>query len=224
MTTLTEARQRHNEITSFMQDHTPVVHSDGFVEYAPCGAPKEIAVVSFTGRGGTPSDAASGMHQTAAHAALKGCCAVIASAHEESRQRALEWLQAQSGSTAVILGHSHGGNHASDLAAEYFAATGRQVQTLYTIDPVNSPWPWPLKHIKDRKSVMRHINFFQRNALWYGGNIPEADENYDVSNPEAWPAWSILLRDEAVKRPKITHTTIDEDMFLNGSLTRDWQA
>ncbi|MCX7935320.1 MAG: hypothetical protein N3A66_08690, partial [Planctomycetota bacterium] len=139
---------------------------------------------------------------------------------EESRHRALEWLLAVAAERVMIVGHSHGGDHASLLAAEYHQRSQRAVDILITVDPMNSPLPFALRQIKDRAAVIRHVNYYQRNAPWFGGSIPEADCNQDVSEPQLWPSWSRILAGAAEDVPAITHTTIDEDLFLHGEFAR----
>jgi len=220
---LDTVRARQAETLRFMASHPFCKHADGFLEYRPLVPEPRLHVVCFTGRGVTPETPLVGMHQVAAHAAMRGCAAVVASAHGRSRRAARTWLLDAGDARIVILGHSHGGDHASELAAEYFAKSGRPVQVLCTVDPVNSPGPWPLKRIRKRAAAEEHINYFQRNAPWFGGSIKRADVNTEVSDPEVWPAWSLRLRHPEIRGFGITHTTIDEDLFLNGDLTRFWE-
>ena len=230
MTTIAEVRRRHALVTRFIGEHPPLRHGRGFLEYPCSRVAPALTVVSFTGRGATPSDPMCGMHQLAAHAAMHGCHSLVVSAHGSSRRAARQLLLGDppaSPGSLLVFGHSHGGDHASRFASEYFRKTGQPLRLLCTIDPVNSPGPLPLTRVASRKSVCRHENYFQRNAPWFGGSMRRADQDQDVSDPSLWPAWSVLRQrlhpDTSQAGPGITHTTIDEDLFLHGVLSCPWE-
>ncbi len=207
-----------------------IVKNSGFVEHLPEDNSGNFVVVGFSGRAATPSLPEGGIHMAVADASRNGCSAVIVSAHNKSREEVLPWLEDKQDKRLIIMGHSHGGDHASLCAAEYFKKTGRQVHILITIDPLNSPWPFPLSHIALPQSVEIHKNYFQRYWFpfrpWYGGNIPEASTNENVTTWNAWTrGFDIASAKAGTSQPRppriikgINHTTIDEDLFLHGVL------
>lgn len=223
---LEEVKALKTNITEYIKENPAKATNSGFVTYRPLlKKEKDIFVVSIMGRGATPSsDTDTGMHWIAAHAAMNGCASIVVSAHDSNRAIALKTLQKLSSTTKVyIYGHSHGGDHASLLAKEYKSKTKRQVAALITLDPVDSPTPFPLTSVADKTAMEKHINYYQRNAPWYGGNISTATVNTNVSDGSIYRAWSsILLSNNKNKNTRINHTTIDEDLFLGGYLWWPW--
>ncbi len=128
---LTSARGRREAVLRFAESHPLQEKSAGFASFASADCRKAaLAWVAFTGRGGTPADILCGMQLSAAEAASEDWLAAVASAHGESQYRALEWLCKSGAEQAIIIGHSHGGDHASMLAAEYRRCANRPVAVL----------------------------------------------------------------------------------------------
>ena len=226
------AEFRRWNIRSYMRNNPPEWVSRTTCEYVPPQPRQNRLVVSFAGRGATPWSIEEGMNQAAAHAAQHGCRALLCPAYDRSRRTALMWLQQYvtprtdpldtDRTHIVLLGTSHGGDHAIQLAREFVEAAEHPVDVLCTIDAVNSPTPLPLQLAARPSGVRNHVNYYQRRWLWLGGNLKEsADpwENYNVTN---WPSWIRLCDIRGGWLKGITHVSIAEDLFLAGEITRFW--
>jgi hypothetical protein len=197
--------------------------TDGVLRYIPNEIDEEIIAVCFTGRNCNPEVKTEGMHMTAALYSSLGLSSFISSAHNSSRRMTKSLViqeieKYKETPNIFVFGHSHGADHASVFSNELYKDTGLKTTMLHTIDPVNSPWPFPLTKINNVGAINYHINYYQRNFLFFGGNIKTANEIYNVSDYSKWPSLSKLIIDRTNKKPKITHCTIDLDMLLNGKL------
>lgn len=221
---LLKVKKFYNDIQHFIIKNPPKKYSSGFLEYILTGSFYSKIAIGITGRFATPSIVIGGIHMFAANFALNGIPSIIISAHRSSRKKALSWLinKSSNDQKICIFGHSHGADHASCLSNEYFKNTGKKIDLLVTIDPVNSPFPIPLSKISNINSVKIHNNYYQRNFIWFGGSIKTANNNINVSDCNKFPSWSNILVNEKNIDVGINHRTIDEDLFLNGNLFVDF--
>lgn len=226
---LEEAIYIKNSIDTYTKNNQFKIITNGVLEYIPLESSKDKIAVCFCGRNCDPQIKTEGIHSIAAYFSMMGFNSFISSAHDSSRRvaKALviqEIEKYETIPTIYVFGHSHGADHASVFCKEIKGDIGVKVNYLYTMDPVNSPWPFPLTKIADTNSVCCHRNYYQRNFLFFGGSIKTANENTNVSNYKTFPSLSKLIKNKYDKKPTINHCTIDLDMLLNKEIIKDIYA
>jgi len=220
---LLKAKILMQNLDAYLKTNHFIEITDGVLRYIPDEIDKEKIVICFSGRNCDPKITTEGMHLTATFASMLGYNSFISSAHDSSRRMTkslvIQEIEKYGTNTKIfIFGHSHGADHASIFAKELRQDFGIISEELHTIDPINSPWPFPLTRIADTGSIKKHINYYQRNFLFFGGNIKTATKSHNVSNYKEWPSLSKLLKTPSIKKPRITHCTIDLDLLLGFDL------